>query len=183
MAGTKIKHVQALRKSPTKKYKYPAVHMEIAVQEANKNGLIYFNHLSHEQIWMTEMKIEKLGVELFKWALDDPEAIKLSKFFHSKGITRKVVLEWCEKWPRFAEDFQFAKEGIGLKLWKGALYVDSGIMEGPALWLLPCYDREFREETERMAKLRDGAKQDKANKTIIVEMVDYSGKPIPETKK
>lgn len=160
MAGTKIKHIQA----------------------PNKNGLIYFNHLSHEQMWMTNQKIEQLGVELLQW-IRTPEAIKLSKFFHDRGITRKVVLEWCEKWPIFAGDFQLAKEIIGCKLWDGALLVDSGIMKGPALWLLPCYDMEYREETERVARLRDGAKQIETNKTIIV--VDYMTckKPINETKK
>ena len=162
MAGTKIKHIQ----------------------DPNKNGLIYFNHLSHEQMWMTNQKIEQLGVALLQW-IRTPEAIKLSKFFHDRGITREVVLEWCEKWPSFAETYQFAKEIIGGKLWTGALHKDSGMMAGPALWLLPCHDREFREETERVAKLRDAVNKVEANnKTIIVQMVDYgTWKPIDETKK
>lgn len=180
MAGTKIKHSYDCRKSPNKKHKYPVEHMEVPAEEANENSSVYFDHKTREQTWMTEQKIERLGVELLQW-VETPLATKLSKFFHARRITNQMVLEWCKKWPTFAADYQLAKEIIGGNLWDGALHVDSGIREGAALRFLPVYDNEYKEETIRITKLRIEEKNAEQNKVVKVLIERYLPEPT-ETK-
>jgi hypothetical protein len=180
MAGTKIKHNQDKRtqKSNHKKA-YPVEHMEVPTEEINENSLIYFDHKTREKNWMTEKKIERLGIELLQW-VETPEATKLSKFFHNRRITNQTVLEWCKKWPTFAEDYQLAKEIVGDRREDGAL---NKIFDAHFIRIsMPMYDEDWKNETIRLATLKIAQEQAQKPNTIIVEMVDYSGKRIEEKK-
>lgn len=169
MAKSKSKHSQDLRKSPNKKHKYPVEHMEVPAEEANENSLVYFDHKAREKSWMTEAKIERMGVELLQWA-ETPEATKLSKFFHARRITSKVVLDWCKKWPRFAEDYQLAKEIIGDRREDGAL---NKVFDAHFIRLsMPMYDEDWKNETTRVATLRDQEKHIEANRVLNVYMTE-----------
>lgn len=171
MAGKKIRHNQDLRKSPNKKHKFPVEHMEVPAEETNENSLIYFNRKTREKSWMTEQKIERLGVELLQW-VETPEATKLSKFFHARRITNKVVLEWCKKWPTFAEDYQLAKEIIGDRREDGALskVFDTHFI----LRSMPMYDEDWKAESTRLANLKQEVKLEEMKRPIQIIMQDFS---------
>lgn len=164
---------QDLRKSPTRKPKYPVEHMNVVADPGNSNSLIYLNHKAREQTWMTEEKIERFAAEMIQWAYESQDATKLSKFFHMKGIRNKIALEWCKKWPNFAEDYQLAKEIIGDRREDGALnkIFDAGLVARS----MPMYDQDWKEETERVAKLRIEVQNAEPvkTKTITVFIPEY----------
>ena len=193
MAGTKIKQVQDRRSQKSNHKKpYPvegmAPYNNTEINHASKkDGLEYYNHDLGRHAWYTAKEVQALGSALVEWAgnkafaEDYREAADtVYAFFTPRKISEDTVRHLREKFPTFAEDFKLAKELIGLTMWKGALYASSPMREGAALKYLACYNKEYKEETTRLATLKIAQEQASKPNTIIVEMVDYGGKKIPE---
>ena len=150
-----------LRKTPTRKIKLEPNHqIEIdksitAAQDvATPKGLEYFHRDSRQYEFFTEKEIEHMGSKVIQWALDNPRANKLMRFFWPLHIGEDTVTSLCKRFPRFKEDCDIARELIGGNLWEGALLPERNMREGTALRYLPSYDKEYRKETERIAKQR-----------------------------
>jgi hypothetical protein len=176
MAGNKMRS-QDQRQSPTKKIKFkpdPAtIHNSAKINEKSNlhDGVEYFDRESRKREWYTANEVQALGVKLLEWAVNDPMADKLNTFFAMKKKPAATIETLRAKFPEFDEDCILAREVIGCRLWNGALHAASGMRENAALKMLPCYDKEYRAETIRLATLKIAQEQASKPNTIIVEMV------------
>jgi len=134
-------------------------------------GFVYFNRVSRQHEVYTPADRAALSASLLKWALEDPEADKLSKFYKTRLICEETIRLLRKKYPELDEDCRLASDLIGCRLWSNALRRKWDPQT--CIKFLPIYDEEYRSETIRMAELRIAQAQAEANKTIIVEMVDY----------
>jgi hypothetical protein len=176
MAETKIRQSQDLRRSPTKKVKCIVRRTEVSTDTTGTNNLTYINHKTQEQTWMSKEKLEKITAEMLAWVYESSEATKLSKFFHMHGIRNKTALDWCKKWPKFAEAYQLAKEIIGNRREHGALtkVFDAGLV----IKSMPMYDEDWKEECNRVIrqKLEVAAAEPPKIKKLTVMMIKYTDK-------
>jgi hypothetical protein len=165
-----------------KKITYPVEHMAIdhntdVSAKSKNNDLVYLNRLHQEKTWMNEAKLERFTTELIAWA-QTPEATKLSLFLKMKGATYEDVETWCDRWPEFKKTLQFVKEMIGDRREDGGL---RGLFsERMVIMSMPLYDREWKEESNRLAAIRDQQQVAESKRPIIIQMTDYSEKKIGE---
>lgn len=128
---------------------------------------------------MNENGINRLCDEVTDWARNDVDAFKLSQFYLHKGISRKVWLDWCNKWPRLEEATESAKELIGNRREIGAIKHE--LNYGPIGYTMPIYDPDWKVETERRASLKEGSSESKS--TVLVTMNPIPNSPlVPERK-
>ncbi len=121
---------------------------------------------------MNEAGINRLAEEVTDWARNDVEAFKISQFYLHKGISRKVWLQWCDRYPRLQQANESAKELIGNRREIGALKHE--LNYGPIGFTMPFYDAEWKDETVRRAALKEGSSE--ARSTVVVTM-----NPIPNS--
>ncbi len=176
---------QSHQKNQTRKRKYPNEAMDIQStitqgNLANTENYIYLDLKSHEKTWMNDAKIELLSQELVKWALEQPTATQLRKFFHARGISIKHTNDWLVKWPIFKEYYLFAKSIIGSRREDGGLTkaYDSGIVR----FTMPLYDDDWLKETERVAKLTKDDNKIASSQAINVIMQRFVSDEIEEKK-
>lgn len=133
---------------------------------------IYRDQNTQERTVMNEKKLDILIPKMIQFCRHDPSAVLIRKFLEQEGIGFKKAREWCKRWPRFEEAYEFAKGAIGCRLFEGALTrVYDGATARPAL---PIFLEEFKEESERMAKLRLEEKNAEQNKTVKVLIERYT---------
>jgi hypothetical protein len=172
------KKSQDLRsQQPKFKKTYPVEHISqesiTAVStKSTSRGLEYWDNRSRQREWLTEAQITLLGKRLLDWALNSEDADKLQTFFAKELIASSTVNDAKEKFEGFRADIELARELIACRLWSGGLNrkYDPGLSSK----YLPCYDKEYREETERMAKLRIEEKNAEQNKTFKVLVERYT---------
>lgn len=128
---------------------------------------------------MNENGINRLCDEVTDWARNDVDAFKLSQFYLHKGISRKVWLDWCNKWPRLQEATESAKELIGNRREIGAIKHE--LNYGPIGYTMPIYDADWKEETTRRAALKDVNSE--AKSSISVTMYPIPNSPLVPEKK
>lgn len=176
MSGHKCQESLRRRNMLTSKNKSKTISLDTSIEreKQTKNpNLIYVDRNNQEKTWMNEKKLEKLTGELLEWSLK-PEALKMSIFFKEKGIDYLDVEEWAKKWPEFKRTYRFVKERIGDRRELGSIHKQFN--EQTILRSMPLYDAEWKEESERVARLRDEQIAEEAKRQIIVEMHDYSDK-------
>lgn len=164
-----------LRKCQTKKIVLEPGHQikqssipasDVATQELD----IYEDLNTRERICITEAKLDMLIDEMIQFCRNDPSAVLIRTFMLKKGICSSQVFKWRQKYPKFAQAYEFAKGAVGERLFVGALTrsYDSGTVRTA----LPVFLDEFKEETERMARLRTEEKNAEATKTLNVYMTE-----------
>ncbi len=128
---------------------------------------------------MNENGINRLCDEVTDWARNDVDAFKLSQFYLHKGISRKVWLDWCNRWPRLQEATESAKELIGNRREIGAIKHE--LNYGPIGYTMPIYDADWKDETTRRAALKDVNSE--AKSSISVTMYPIPNSPLVPEKK
>jgi len=179
MAGTKIRSKNDQRQYPTKKIKLDpdpiTFDHSIQLDETSKSsGVEYFNRKSRKNEWYTQLEIEQLGNSLIEWALNDPEADKLSTYYKRHLICEDTIRLIRKKNPVFDEDCKLARDLIGCRLWSNSLRSNSGWRETTCLKLLPIYDEEYMEELRRIATERLQQQNAEQNKTVKVMIERYT---------
>jgi hypothetical protein len=130
---------------------------------------------------MSPKGIERLATEVVEWAQKDPEALKLSQFYYSKGIARKMWYEWCHKFPELEQASNEAKYIIGDRRETGAL--KNKLNTGMVHYSMSFYDPEWKEESVRRAALKEGSSDGaKTNFTVVVDAIPESP-VVPKRKK
>ena len=125
--------------------------------------------------------ISRLATEVVEWAQKDPEALKLSQFYYSKGICRKVWYEWCGKFPELEQASNEAKYIIGDRRETGAL--KNKLNTGMVHYSMSFYDPEWKEESVRRAALKEGSSDGaRASFTVVVDAIPESS-VVPVRKK
>lgn len=116
-------------------------------------------------------KIEKLGENLFKWALEDEDAFKVRSFFTKQSIGGDDIKRWRGRSPKFDKAYKMALELIGDRREIGGLKrtFDSSIV----VQSMPHYDPDWRELAQWRSNLRAQEKEQAAT-TFTVNMKSFS---------
>ncbi len=89
----------------------------IKIKESTNNGYSVFDEFydifTLRMRPISEEYIIQIGVECFRWATTDPEALKITQFFRSKGISTSTFQRWMERSPKFKELYLESKYAIG----------------------------------------------------------------------
>ncbi len=122
---------------------------------------------------ITPASLEKIGQELIEWALHDTRALKITQFFHERGIGSTTIKKWRDKHPSFDETYVYAKEVIGNRREMGGLQgeYDSGMVRSS----MPIYDDEWRSTEEWRSKLKDTSGQ-QGNVRVVIEQYPSTDK-------
>jgi len=139
--------------------------MDVTTKSTSR-GLEYSDNKSRQREWYTEAQVTLLGKRLLEWALNSEDADKLQTFFARELIASSTVHDLKEKFAFFKADVELARELIGCRLWSGGL--NRKYDPGLASKYLPCYDKEYRDETVRMAKLKIEEKNAESGKVLNV---------------
>ena len=136
---------------------------------AIKEGCVYFNPIHQERVWMTKKAICKICEDLCEWAINDPEALKVTLFFNDRGITWDVVDDWRKKFPNFDSAYKIALQAIGDRREIGAVkrILDSNIVK----YTLPLYDVKVREMEFERALLKIRAEEEIAQESRVKYIV------------
>jgi hypothetical protein len=127
---------------------------------------------------MNEAGINRLAEEVTDWARNDVDAFKISQFYLHKGISRKVWLEWCDRYPRLQQANESAKQLIGNRREIGALKHE--LNYGPVSFTMPFYDADWKDESIRRAALKDVNSE--AKSSISVTMYPIPNSPLVPDK-
>lgn len=113
---------------------------------------------------VTQAFIDRISKELVEWAQNDHEALKLSEFFNKKRIPRNTWDAWS-RYPEFKAARSIAVEALGNRREKGAITrkFDAGTVN----FMMPMYDKDWREQTEWRAKLKAESEQAPIPQTVI----------------
>jgi len=171
-----------LRKSPDEKIKHGKVRKPIT-ENTQPNSIGWFDY---QCIFTLEMKpmnhegIERLASEIIEWAVNDPEAFKVSQFHFSKGIGQRTWNKWLDAFPILKEAQENACGIIGNRREIGAIKkkLEAGIVASS----MHHYDPEWKASAEWRASLRD--KQNELNsgpQIIVIEKIPTSNL-VPEKK-
>lgn len=133
---------------------------------------LYYDHAHHEQTWMDEKRLAVLIEEMVNFALTNPGALKATLFLRQKGISNTKIHDWRKKWPQFDAAYQFCKNAVGDRLFVGG--VTKQLSEGIVTKAMPIHDEEWKEESERLAKMRVEEKNAEQNKTVKVMIERYT---------
>lgn len=146
----------------------------VAIQDG---GYIYYNPIHQQKIYLTEKEIALLAEKLVKWALNDPEALKITLFFNDRGLTWSVVKDIRKRSPSFNAAYEISMQAIGDRRELGVIKRE--LSEGIVKYTLPIYDQAIREMELERALLRIQAEQEheRDNRTKYIFMP-----PIPETE-
>lgn len=110
--------------------------------------------------------IEKLALELVDWAINDPEAFKLTQFYRLKGIGSDDMKRWKERNSKLKRAHTIALEALGDKREIGAL---KKLYEpGTAARTMPRYDPEWRDLEEWRASLKNKDEDKNREPQVIV---------------
>ena len=138
----------------------------------NPDQEYYQDLVNNERIPVTIPKLERLAKDLIDWAMTDPSATRVSKFFTPRGIDRDTVCTWCKKYPFFKKIYALAKQCIADRLFDGVLtraYSDR---------LIPLQmnmlDEEWKEESVRVANIKEEQRIVDLTRPLKIIMQDFS---------
>lgn len=139
----------------------------------------YKNLNTFENDFITDKMMIKLGKELVDWAKANDDAIKIKQFLADKGISEKKWHDWYTKYDDLREAHDQAKMIIGNRREHGL--VTRKYADGPTSFMMPHYDKDWRDEQEHKANLnkKDG---EMGGATKIVVMENY-GKQVEDEGK
>jgi|SRR5271157_2070861 len=152
-------------------------HMDVKpsqVTEYNTPHLTYFNFRHRERCHFTARDIEILGQQIVEWAANDPQATIISKFYLARGIHHDTINELCKRNPQFKQDFTAAKQLVGIRREDGGLLkvYEPGLIRHS----MPLYDEGWKEETERLARIREQERITQETKPLTINMISYAKK-------
>ena len=175
-----VKYVKKQRKQNNDDFKesetlqYTSKAQGVAIKE----GVVYFNPIHQERVWMNKRMIGKICEQLCDWAINDKEALKISLFFNDRGITWDVVDDWRKKFPNFDAAYKIALQAIGDRREIGAVkrILDSNIVK----YTLPLYDEGVRKMELERALLKIKAEEELAqeSRTKYIVMPPIEASPI-----
>lgn len=143
----------------------------VAIKEGS---YLYFNPIHQTKVYLTKKEISLLADKLVSWALNDPEALKITLFFNDRGMTWDVVSDIRKRHPGFDAAYKIALQAIGDRREIGA--VKRELSEGMVKYTLPLYDQSIREMELEKALLRiraeEEAGKDARTKYIVLPPIE-----------
>lgn len=154
-------------------YDIEHINLNHITKDLNKSKAIYEyeNMDNDEKTWMDEKKLKRIATELIDWAKNQPDATQLQKFFDLRGMAQPNVRDWRIKWPWFEARCTHAKNIIASRLFDGGLV--KSYSEGLVKLALPMNSEEWKEESNRVARLKEEQQAALATRPITIVMQDY----------
>jgi|FreactcultuFSWF8_1027224.scaffolds.fasta_scaffold01457_5 hypothetical protein len=110
----------------------------------------YADPLLMREVAVSTSTLERLAEDIVQWALTDLDAIYVTEFFVTKGITPVRWRDWRKKCPELEHAYVLAKEIIGVRQFKG---VTKGKLRDNFLKShIGFYSDEWREESKRVSE-------------------------------
>lgn len=116
-------------------------------------------------------KIDELAVELYDWAMNNEEALKLSSFFTKRGISGDTLKRWKKRSKKLKVAHELAKAAIGERRETGALsrkYESNFIYK-----TMPLYDKEYKVLEEWRATINRKNEQEEKTTTFNINMPNF----------
>lgn len=127
---------------------------------------------------VTEAWLEALAKDLYTWAKDDSNALKMSQFYTSRGISNSTVLKWMKVSEKLREAHDMALQIIGDRREVGAIYNKlNASMIAP---MMAHYDSNWKDIAEWRARLRGEAEAKSGKTIIVVPSLEEAERPTPE---
>lgn len=135
----------------------------------------YLDTISFRQKPMSIEGIERLAVELVKWATHDEKAIKIAMFYTQRGIARGDYTNWMERVPALKIAHETAKEIIGNRRELGGLTkkFDAGMVA----FSMPQYDEEWRQNIEWRSQMKAKESSSNGNTAAVINVI---AEPVPD---
>jgi len=117
---------------------------------------------------VTDMFIERISEELIQWALNDPNAIKLTQFFNAKRIPYLTWNRWV-KYEKFATAKDLALSILGDKREHGGLTkkYDASMVQ----FMMPKYDQDWKDVIAWRAKAK--AEAENSTEPLVITRTVY----------
>lgn len=160
--------------SKRKKIKETIDTTPIPVADANSTEWEFYLDLKANQMAPSNSQsIERVGFKLYTWALETPNALKVSQFAHLNGISMDTFMYWYNRHEKFKAYYNAAKRILGDRREVGAInrIYDPGMIRSSMAF----YDPEWLEAEERRAKQADGI-AGKGNVTVVMQSFDEDKK-------
>lgn len=139
-------------------------------------------YISMRERTFDEREVMNLCTRLIEWVADPirtRENYKMGQFFRGRGISKESVATLKRNWPQFARAYEFAMETLGShREWMGLHHEWDTKM---VMFTMPMYDAEWKEETIRLAKLKQLETMEQGIKVVHVPV--YIDKEPPLTIK
>lgn len=106
----------------------------------------YTDMFSFKEKPVSDRWIEALAAQLVKWAMDDPQALKISQFYKVRGINSSDMTRWLGRSEVLRHAHKFALQTIGDRREVGAILrvYEPGMIR----YMMPHYDEDWRKEEE-----------------------------------
>ncbi len=124
---------------------------------------------------ISEAAIERLALEMLKWADEDPEAYKLSQFYVKKGIRESDINRLSERYPNLKEAKEWALVIIGNRRELGGIkkLLDSGMISRSMSHYDPVWKKIAEFNAELARRVKEGEEKS-GPQFIIMERFDES---------
>jgi hypothetical protein len=124
--------------------------------------------------------IDALAKRLVRWS-QHARSISIVQFLAKEGIPQSTYHHWQKRNKNLKMANEHAKNAIASRLSEGAIFADSGMREHAAAFMLPHYDKDYRQQVEWRAKIRE-ANSGEASDFVIQVGVTPSSDMVPHKK-
>lgn len=128
----------------------------------------YFDCFTFKMKPVSEQFINKLAHDLLQWAYNDENALKLTQFYHMKGIGSNDMKRWSKRNINLKIAHARALQMIGNRREIGAL---KGTLNPKIVaYTMPMYDKTWKQLVEWEASLKKDQVDEKAVRIILEEI-------------
>ena len=130
----------------------------------------YYNMKEKIKVLVTDRRLDQYAEDIYDWALNDPDALKVTQFYLERGISRENWNRWMDMHEGLSKAYNTAIHLIGNRRESGA--VKRKFAEGIVSSTMHRYDPEWRESEEWRATLRQEKPEENKKTFIVVESFD-----------
>lgn len=144
---------------------------------------MYFDYIDFREKPVSENFVMRTAQEFVDWCFHS-KGTKVSQFFKSKGIDSRTYYRWYDKWPKFADAYNFGLQVLGDKREQGA--IDKKFEVSMIRARMHAYDPEWIKTDNYHAELRARhapENQISGNFTIIQEPIPVTDEVDKQLKK
>lgn len=124
----------------------------------------YFDYIDFREKPVSENFIMRLAQEFVEWAFHS-NGHKVSQFFKAKGIDSRTYYRWYDKYPKFADAYDFGLQVLGDK--RETMMLEGKYKEKPIMHRMHAYDPEWVKSDNYHSELKtDQDNSDKKYTTI-----------------
>lgn len=137
----------------------------------------YYNMKEKIKMLVTDKRLDQYAEEIYTWALNDPDALKVTQFYLERGINPGTWERWMNMHEGLSNAYNTAIRLIGNRREAGA--IKRKFAEGIVTTSMHRYDPEWQKSEEWRNSMRQEKKEENGTKVILIESLDEL-RPTPE---